>query len=386
MYGFESKIEFCIQYSVISALCVFSLIYFIIVTNHSGEHSSELRFYKLSMGFAALCSLTDILYALRETEILMMGDAVNYGAEILYSLGSICGAYCWFMYSEKKQRKKIAESPMMSRLCAVPFIIMCLFTVTTPLHGLCFSISGTQYVRGVLNVPFTAVCVALIMATGIDALICSFRKEYHTSAVLLRMLFLYAVIIAVVQVLQVLLGPILPFRSLFATVVFMLITFRGICETITIDALSHINNRFSLNRALDLRISGKENFWLLIIDIDNFKQINDSYGHIRGDEAITYTASAIVQVIPRNFFAARYGGDEFAIIAMVDDEAVVRSLEGMIQNAIQDITKEKGCPFNISITVGYARRDETITNIPDMIEAADRVLYEKKKNKKLKRC
>ena len=224
------------------------------------------------------------------------------------------------------------------------------------------------------------------MATGIDALICSFRKEYHASAVLLRMLFLYAVIIAVVQVLQVLLGPILPFRSLFATVVFMLITFRGICETITIDALSHINNRFSLNRALDLRISGKENFWLLIIDIDNFKQINDSYGHIRGDEAITYTASAIVQVIPRNFFAARYGGDEFAIIAMEDDEAVVRSLEGMIQNAIQDITKEKGCPFNISITVGYARRDETITNIPDMIEAADRVLYEKKKNKKLKRC
>ena len=382
MFAFGSESIFCIQYSLISALCVFSLVYFIIVTNRSAEHSSELRFYKLSMGFAALCSLADILYALRETGILQMGDAVNYSAEILYSVGSICGAYCWFMYSEKKQRKKIADSPLLSRLCAVPFVIMCLFTVTTPLHGLCFSISGTQYVRGVLNVPFTVICVTLIMITGVDALLCSFRKEYHASAVLLRMLFLYAVIIAAAQALQILLGPILPFRSLFAMLVFMFITLRGMSETVTIDALSHINNRFSLNRALDLRLSGRENFWLLMIDIDDFKRINDSYGHIRGDEAIACTASAIVQAIPRNFFAARYGGDEFAVIAMVDDESAVRSLEGRIQESLNEIVQKKGFPFSISISAGYARRSETVTNIPDLVGSADRMLYEKKKNRK----
>ena len=375
----------CIQYCVISAVCTFSLVYFIIVTDRSAEHSSELLFYKLAMGFSALCALTDILYAMREIGGIPLSNTLNYSGEILYSIGSICGAYCWFAYSEKKQQSRVSRSAALMKLLAVPFVLMCLFTITTPLHGMCFSLSGQQYVRGVLNVPFTVICTAFFVYSGVSAFINSFRKINHSKTVLLRMLFMYSVFLTAAQVLQVLAGPVMPFRSLTAAVIFMFITLRGMCETVTVDALSGINNRFSFNRMLDDKIAGDEKFWLMMLDIDDFKRINDTYGHIYGDEAIRYTAAAIARAVPAGWFVARFGGDEFSVVAPSGDESMIASLEDRIRVELQKIVKENAIPFDINITAGYAERMENIHNTPDMIEAADSVLYEKKRRKKIKR-
>lgn len=382
MSVFQSQTIIGVQYCVISFICTLSLLYFIIVTNRSAEHSLELLFYKLAMGFAALCSLTDILYAIREFGIYPLGTAVNYASEILYSLGSICGAYCWFIYSEQKQQSRVASSSRIMKLYAVPFAVMSLFTLTNPLHHLCFSLSGTQYVRGILNVPFTVICSAFIAVTGIRAIINSFSKQYYSRLVFLRLLFGYAVVLTAAQVLQVLLGPIMPFRSLFAAVLCMFITLRGMCETVTVDALTHVNNRFSLDRTLDTKIFSGEKFWLVMLDVDNFKTINDTFGHIYGDEAIRCTAFAITRVVPRNCFVARYGGDEFAVIMPYEDGALAGELENLIRQELQKDVKEANLPFRLDISAGCAVRDESISNIPDMIEAADRILYERKREKK----
>ena len=372
----------CIQYSVVSLICSLSLIYCIVVTDRSAEHSDELLFYKLAMGFAVLCSLNDIVYALRQYGAFRLGRGADYLSEILYSLGSICGAFCWFVYSEKKQLSPAVRSPGLVKLFAVPFAVMSLFTVTTPFHGLCFSLKGTQYVRGVLNVPFTGLCSAFLVITGIHAFINSFRKKYHSRAALLKLLFLYAVVLIAAQVMQVLIGPILPFRSLFASSVFLFVTLRGMCETVTVDALSRVNNRFSLDRVLDSWLSGSEPFWLILLDIDDFKHINDTYGHIRGDEAIRRTASAIQRAVPSHYFVARYGGDEFAVVAPYEEESAIAALEEKINAELHDPAREDGCFFPIDITAGYAARNKSISNIPDMVEAADRMLYEKKRGKK----
>ena len=372
----------CVQYCVISLISTVSLIYFIVVTNRSAEHTSELLFYKLTMGFAALCSFTDIMYALREFCRISLGTPVNYFIEILYSLGSICGSYCWFIYSEKKQWSPVSASQVCIRLFSVPFALMSLFTITTPLHRLCFSLSGLQYVRGILNVPFTVVCSAFIVFSGITALIRSYRKKYHSRAVLLRLLFLYTVFLILAQVLQVVAGPILPFRSLSAAVIFMVITLRGMSETVTVDALSQINNRFALDRALDKKIFDSENFWLMMLDIDDFKHINDTYGHIYGDRAISYTASAITRAVPHNYFVARYGGDEFAVVAPFGDESVISQLEDKIRTELNILLQENACPFTMDITSGYTQRDEKLNTIPDIVEAADKILYERKRMKK----
>lgn len=382
MGGLSANAVICFQYVIVSIVCTVSLIYFIIVTNRSAEHSSELLFYKFSIGFAALCSFTDIMFALREFGAFPLRDSVNYLCEILYSLGSICGAYCWFIYSEKKRQSSLSSSSRLLRIFALPFGVMCLFTITTPLHKLCFSLSGSQYVRGVLNVPFTVICSAFILYSCLASGISSFQKKFHSKSVLLRLLFVYSFFLILAQLLQVSMGPVLPFRSLAATVIFMFITLRGMCETVTVDALSNINNRFSFDRFLDDKISGDDAFWLLMLDIDDFKRINDTYGHIYGDIAIRYTASAIVRAVPHNYFVARYGGDEFAVVAPSENEPTIESLEGKIRSELQQILSENNCPFLLDITAGYTKRKESINNIPDLVEAADRMLYEKKRSKK----
>lgn len=382
MNGLQQITIICIQYCAISIICAFSLIYFIFVTDRSAEHSSELLFYKLAIGFSALCAFTDIFFAMREFCMIQLGSAVNYISEILYSLGSIGGAYCWFIYSEKKQQSRISASSLSIKLFALPFAIMSLFTITTPLHKLCFSISGSQYIRGVLNVPFTIICSVFILYSGVSAGISSFRKKNHSRAVLLRMLFLYTVLIIAAQIFQIVIGPILPFRTLAATIVLMVITLRGMCETVTLDALSNINNRFSFNRTLDNKISGRDQFWLVMLDIDNFKRINDTYGHICGDDAIRYTASAIGRAVPHDHFIARYGGDEFAIVAPFTDESEIKQIEEKIRAELKKVIRENNSPFDIDITAGYAKKDDSINNTPDMIEAADKMLYERKRIKK----
>lgn len=385
MPNLDPNMIVCVQYCTVSLVCVFILVYCIIVTNRSAEHSSELLFYKLTMCAAALCAVTDIFFALREYGMLQLGHLLHYTSEILYSIGSISGAFCWFIYSEKKQRSQIGESDKLIRICAVPFALMCLFTLTTPLHKLCFSFSDSQYIRGILNVPFTAICTAFIVYSGIKAFIHSLKKEYHSRKAFLRYMFIYTLLLACAQWIQISAGSIIPFRILFATVLFVFITLHGMCETVTIDAVSHINNRFSLNRVLEDKILAKAGFWLTMIDIDEFKQINDRYGHAYGDEAIAHTATAITRAVPRHYFVARYGGDEFAVVAPLEEGPRISTLESNIQSELIKVTKENSCPFSVNITAGYAAWNDQINNIPDMIEAADRVLYEKKRAKKLQR-
>ena len=334
------------------------------------------------MVFAVLCSIADIMYALREFGAIQLGNFVNYTSEILYSLGSICGAYCWFIYSEKKHQSRIVSTRRLVWMFAVPFGIMSLFTIKTPFHKLCFSISDMHYVRGILNVPFTVICSLFIIYSGISALISSFRKVNHSKTVLLRLLFVYTIFLLLAQLLQVIVGPILPFRSLAATVIFMFITLRGMCETVTVDALSGINNRFSFNRYLDEKMAGSEKFWLIMIDIDDFKHINDTFGHIAGDDAIRYTASSIVRSVPHDHFVARYGGDEFVVVAPPAEESAIRPLEEKIRKELKGTVRQNNCPYNIDITAGYAQRNEGICNTPDMIESADSILYSKKRSKK----
>ncbi|WP_084182507.1 GGDEF domain-containing protein [Alicyclobacillus vulcanalis] len=94
------------------------------------------------------------------------------------------------------------------------------------------------------------------------------------------------------------------------------------------DALTGLYNRKSFDEYLDfaLQISEETNtpLHLAVIDIDNFKQINDQYGHLIGDEILRRTAQAIQQHLAAGDFLARYGGEEFAVIIpeVTHDEAV----------------------------------------------------------------
>ncbi|WP_062307646.1 GGDEF domain-containing protein [Alicyclobacillus sendaiensis] len=153
------------------------------------------------------------------------------------------------------------------------------------------------------------------------------------------------------------------------------------------DALTGLYNRKSFDEYLDfaLQISDGTNtpLHLAVIDIDNFKQINDQFGHLVGDEILRRTARAIQQHLAAGDFLARYGGEEFAvIIPEISHEQAVQHME-KIREYIANVhhVELDGHRATVSIGLSTHRPGETRD---ELFERADQCLYRAKQTGKNK--
>lgn len=157
---------------------------------------------------------------------------------------------------------------------------------------------------------------------------------------------------------------------------------------ITTDVLTGLFNREALDVALaeeirNNRKNEKSDLYVLMGDLDGFKSINDTYGHVEGDRALIRAADVLHRTATAyKATAARYGGDEFVIVLETMDAA----LPGKIINAInKDLAAvSESAPYTLSMSIGYARFRSSDT-VTDLLKAADRELYEIKRIRKASR-
>jgi diguanylate cyclase (GGDEF)-like protein len=144
------------------------------------------------------------------------------------------------------------------------------------------------------------------------------------------------------------------------------------------DALTGIGNRrrfderlaSELERAERLRIP----FSLCLLDIDDFKTINDTYGHAAGDEVLAATASCL----RRDGEAFRYGGDEFALLLPGYSEIAAAEAATAISARVGELTDPGGRPLGVS--AGTATLSPASPDPTDLLRAADDALYERKES------
>jgi len=121
----------------------------------------------------------------------------------------------------------------------------------------------------------------------------------------------------------------------------------------------------------------------LIIDIDNFKGINDKYGHMAGDELLKQLGIVLPELIQPEDIIARLGGDEFAVLLHGKDEKSGREIAELIRQKISGITIETdGKYFHSSVSIGMAVMSRRSTNTSEVLNAADIACYISKKNGK----
>lgn len=139
------------------------------------------------------------------------------------------------------------------------------------------------------------------------------------------------------------------------------------------DALTGILNRRAYEQICKKCAEEKDHIALLLIDMDNFKNINDTYGHAGGDTALKELAKILKSTFRRSDYVCRIGGDEFAAILRglkaKPDEAIVKKIR-YVNEVISEIT---GGIRHVSISVGAAISDEGYT--PELYEKADKALY-----------
>ncbi|MDX2024002.1 MAG: GGDEF domain-containing protein [Deltaproteobacteria bacterium] len=152
----------------------------------------------------------------------------------------------------------------------------------------------------------------------------------------------------------------------------------------TVDGLTQIFNKRYFMESLEREIARSNRYrremTLVMFDIDHFKQINDTYGHLAGDQVLKSLASTIKAKIRREDLFARYGGEEFAIVLPEIDGYNAQQFAEKIRRIVEitDFFFE-GTKIPVTISMGVAVLDAETSDAGALIKKSDERLYEAKK-------
>lgn len=149
------------------------------------------------------------------------------------------------------------------------------------------------------------------------------------------------------------------------------------------DQLTGRGNRYMFISVMDKLILKKKKFAVCFMDLDGFKQINDSMGHDAGDELLVALSNTFESKLPKHATAYRLGGDEFAILIenIKTTEDVTKVLDELKRNLTQPIVIE-GTSITLEYSLGIAMYPEDANNRQDLITYADNAMYYIKNNGK----
>ncbi len=157
-------------------------------------------------------------------------------------------------------------------------------------------------------------------------------------------------------------------------------------ENLTIrDDLTSLSNARHLHYILDNEInrSGRYNkpFSMIFMDIDHFKKVNDTYGHIHGSELLKETADLIQKCIRVVDFGARYGGDEFIVVLPETNKAEAFVIAERIRKTIEEnkFLERDGLSIHFTASLGVATFPMDADSKDELIKMADHAMYNSKK-------
>jgi two-component system, cell cycle response regulator len=163
-------------------------------------------------------------------------------------------------------------------------------------------------------------------------------------------------------------------------------------ELATIDGLTGVSNRREFNRRLTVEIerSRREGHpvSLLMVDIDHFKKLNDTYGHQSGDDALRHFSALIKKEVRPGDLPARYGGEEFAVILPHADRSDVFAVAERLRTLIaaQDIEIQNNQRVKVTASLGCATFPMDAATEESLMAEADAALYKAKKSGRNRVC
>jgi diguanylate cyclase (GGDEF)-like protein len=148
------------------------------------------------------------------------------------------------------------------------------------------------------------------------------------------------------------------------------------------DALTGLPNRTLLHRRAGRVLRGDDLAAMLLIDLDRFKEVNDTLGHDYGDALLVEVAGRLGTVLRRGDTLARMGGDEFAVLLDgLPDRAAVGELAGRLQDALRRPFALRGVAVELEASIGAALYPEHGTTVGELLQRADVAMYDAKRGR-----
>ncbi len=164
------------------------------------------------------------------------------------------------------------------------------------------------------------------------------------------------------------------------TLMWLWLYIQNMHSLISVDDLTHLNNRGQINRYMEqIHYDEEERVYVMMLDIDRFKSINDTYGHFEGDRALVIASETLKEVcdsVKCSAFLGRYGGDEFTIIVRAEEDQEGPDLiTAMIRRLVAEKQQEYGLQYDLKFSIGYDELRDKDDSIYDCMKRADEKLY-----------
>ncbi len=181
--------------------------------------------------------------------------------------------------------------------------------------------------------------------------------------------------------LQMIISPSTPIFCFSCTILMLIFYIYSLEDRISLDPLTGLNNRGQLQRYVTqlhgMRRDGRRTV-VYMLDLNDFKNLNDTYGHAAGDQALVLLAEALKNVVNRYnipSFLGRYGGDEFIIIMNPFKPDDIASVSDEIRTEIDSVCESQSTPYRIAVGIGFDELLDAPDTFQKCLQRADSELY-----------
>ena len=156
---------------------------------------------------------------------------------------------------------------------------------------------------------------------------------------------------------------------------------RALRKSAFLDPLTGLANRLLMMDRFEVAMRharrNRKQFAVLMLDLNKFKAINDTYGHAAGDKVLITVAQRLVSIVRESDTVARLGGDEFVLIVeSITERAQLEALGHKLVDVVsQDLTLDSGETVAVGASVGYAWYPKDGDNLRDILDVADQAMY-----------
>lgn len=309
---------------------------------------------------------------------------VNYTATTLYYLFNPLICVLWLMYADIKINESKSGLRKRARLYVLPAAVCAVITLASPFTGCFFVIDGgNRYARGPLFPVMAAISISYLLCSCVMVLMDIRKTGWEQNKSINLPLIILPVSVTAASMIQI------RFFGLSIIWVCAMLACASIYinlqnTEVSTDHLTGLYNRRRLDQHLQRRIQMRRAGRLLfavILDLDEFKQINDRYGHMVGDTALIRAAELLRQSCKSEDFIARMGGDEFIIIGERADTGEIEELMHKLKSDTADYNGQNRSEYILSFSMGYSVFKETDTE-DSFLAATDQAMYLCKQNRK----
>ena len=372
-----------VLYGEINGLCILILLILLMRTRISEDQQYEQQLFLRLLAYSVSFCFADLLWLLVDQQILKVPFAVNALLNVIYYVLVGQVSFVWFMYSEQVQKAPTVKTALRRQLCRIPVLVLIVMSAASVWTGWFFYIDEQgMYHRGSIYLLDLIIPYGYLAVTAGRAVRTALKNRNYFERAKNLMLASFAVPPALFGIGQAIL-PGVPMFCVGMTLSILNFYLEMRERLISLDPLTKLNNRRQLLLYLSERIVPKNirPMYLMMMDIDKFKEINDTYGHLEGDSALVRVSRVLheyADAYEKRCFIARYGGDEFVMIYETDDLNWIQEKCRQLQQAIDDENLSVHSKYELKLSIGCVRYREGMS-LQEFLRLADEALYQAKR-------